>query len=692
MVAVVAVILDHLLHWPSGGFVGVDVFFVLSGFLITGLLLRELERDGRISFRMFYVRRVKRLLPAAMLTIAVTVGAAWFLVGGARFLSIATDAVWASLFGANWRFASVGTDYFAQGSAVSPLQHFWSLAVEEQFYFVWPVIMLGIAVLSMRIFRGDRSRMRAPMIAAILLLSVASVAWGAFETVTNPTVAYFSTFSRAWELGVGALLALAASRLRALPPVVGAILGWAGVVGILVSYAIVPASGGFPVPWALLPVAATALVVVGGLNPQTRTPVVLDNPVSRYVGDISYSLYLWHFPVIILLGPFLAYLWGLPDLILQLLLVLVMLAISMASYHFVEDPVRRSGWLTGTRRTQKRKLRLQQLLVGGVAALAVGAIIVAFSVDRPVTSSATSQKTAAPNAEGGDDAGTAAAGDASKALSAEITSALAAGEWPEGLTPALDDPSDDPALVGIAGACGGPAWKPAEECTIGDPAAPRLAVLIGDSIALAYVPGLAKVLGTGEWRLRIASMYACPFVDLPIADSQGKAASCAERRAKEAEEVLSSKPDLIILSTTYIRGPNQDAGGKTPSVDDYITAFQRQLATIADAEGTLVQLMPPPADKVITECYTPYSKPSDCVSRISASDWNSMARKFQASTEAAGGVFVNTGSWYCDDSGSCPAFAGSTTMKKDKAHVTSAYSEKLAPVIREALVAAGVLE
>lgn len=337
MIAVVAVILDHLLGWPSGGFVGVDIFFVISGFLITSLLLREHEKTGTISFLGFYTRRVKRIIPAAVLVIGATVVTAWFLFAPGRLRSTLGDAIWAFVFAANWRFGITGTDYFNADSAVSPLQHFWSLAVEEQFYLVWPWVMLAIFAL-ISYGRGTRRRARVVVLAAIIVLTAGSFAWALWETSTVPTWAYFSTFSRAWELGIGALLAVVAGVFSGIPPWLRTALAWAGLVGIAISVFLVSADhGGFPAPLAALPVLATALVITSGTGGDARFIWPITNRVSSYIGDISYSLYLWHFPFVIFLGPFF------PEngWVYYVIALLLMCSVSMLSYHLVEDPIRR---------------------------------------------------------------------------------------------------------------------------------------------------------------------------------------------------------------------------------------------------------------------------------------------------------------------------------------------------------------
>lgn len=255
MVAVGAVIADHLLGWPVGGFVGVDIFFVISGFLITGLLLREHQRTGSISFVRFYRRRIKRILPAATLVIMFTVLVAHLLFASSRATATLWDGVWAFAFAANWNFAAQGTDYFPAGGAISPLQHYWSLAVEEQFYFAWPWLMLLIFALAGR--RAHWNKRIAHRIVGLVMVGIiiASFAWAIFDTQNAPTWAYFSTFSRTWELGIGAVLAVFAGTAARLPAIARTSLGWVGLLGIVASVFIVNGNAGFPAPWAVLPLS-----------------------------------------------------------------------------------------------------------------------------------------------------------------------------------------------------------------------------------------------------------------------------------------------------------------------------------------------------------------------------------------------------------------------------------------------------
>lgn len=369
--AVIAVILDHVIGWPLGGFAGVDVFFVISGFLITGLLLRD-AAAGTLSLRRFYAKRMRRIAPAAVTVLVVTTALAWLLFNQPRFWSTAWDAVSALFFVSNWRFAAQGTDYFRQGDAVSPLQHFWSLSVEEQFYLVWPVlVVLLVALIGRRVSAkagagedggaaatGDAAarasarplqRQRWVLGIVLALLAAASFAVALWQSTANPTVAYFSTLTRVWELAFGGLLAVSAPLFARLPTAVRAVLGWLGLAGIVASLLLLDSTMAFPGPWAAPAVIATAAVIVAGIGGRQRRLFPLENPVSGFLGDISYSLYLWHFPVLV----FVLLLVPEQSLAVTIAVLGLTLAVSLVAYFLIEQPLHRSPWLRGRELLEK---------------------------------------------------------------------------------------------------------------------------------------------------------------------------------------------------------------------------------------------------------------------------------------------------------------------------------------------------
>ena len=332
--AVGLVVVYHL--WPAavpGGFIGVDVFFVISGFLITSMLLREIDREGRVRLAAFWARRARRLLPAALVTLLVCAVATVVLVPLFYREAFLTD-IWASAaYVQNWHLAAVETDYFASEGAPSPVQHFWSLSAEEQFYVVWPVL----PALALLAARGRSARARRWSIAlAIGALTAASFGWSLLQTTADPVAAYYATPTRAWEFGVGGLLALApAGRL---PLVLRGTLSWLGLAAIALAAFAYTDETRFPGAAALLPVVG-ALAVIRAGAPQCAgapSPLMRLGPVQR-LGDISYSVYLWHWPLIIL-APFA--LGGALTTDTRIGILMLTLLVAWLSKRFVEDPLR----------------------------------------------------------------------------------------------------------------------------------------------------------------------------------------------------------------------------------------------------------------------------------------------------------------------------------------------------------------
>src|SRR6516165_8925725 len=333
-IAVGLVLLYHGFHAPfTGGFVGVDVFFVISGFLITNLLLHEKARSGRISISRFYARRVRRILPAATLVVLVSVVATYYWLGFIAGNEVADDAKWAAVFTANIHFGLLGTDYLGSQLPPSPLQHMWSLGVEEQFYLVWPGLFLGLVLL----VRGKLHR--NALAVALLGIICASMAWSVIQTRSNATWAYFSPLTRAWELGLGALvavLATAAARIR--PSWLIELLGLCGITGIMVSALVFNSSTHYPGSAVALPVISTALLIATGCaDPRTLVGRALAVRPMQWIGARSYSLYLWHWPFLTIPAEYFGHDLSATQ---NAGLLLLALAATALTYRLVENPVR----------------------------------------------------------------------------------------------------------------------------------------------------------------------------------------------------------------------------------------------------------------------------------------------------------------------------------------------------------------
>lgn len=671
--AVVVVLLDHLIGWPSGGFIGVDVFFVISGFLITGLLIREYDRSGRISFGGFYRRRAKRILPASVLVLVTTLLASYFVFGWTRFISTIWDGVSAAFFVANWRFAIAGNDYFQADGPVSPLRHFWSLAVEEQFYFIWPCIMLLIALVVTA--RGVKD-IRFGIGLVIGFISIASFLWALWESQNNNSVAYFSTFSRAWELGVGAFIATVAPRITNIPHYLRPILAWAGIAGITVSLFLIENGGSFPAPSAALPVFSTALVIVAGIGVQKQKYIwPLTNRVSGYLGDISFSLYLWHFPVIIIA----AQLIDATTMRGQFGIAVISVVIAIYSYHLVEDPIRKSGWLEPT-----KKRRRMSVVAGKnykiTALSALGCVTALVTVPLLMPAKTLDVPSPVPPVITADDTSTSTTPELAR-LQTEIRASLATTTWPE-LSPSMEE--------AIAGAqapqdvtdCGQKDSLVNESaCTWGSPDATKTAIVIGDSTSLGYVAGIRSIADLDPtWRVISYGTFGCSYTDAVPGEKVDE--NCAARKDSAVEAINRIKPDVVFITNHY--NERKPDGLDSPlsqvenisTVESFVTRFQ-------SATSRIVFIAPAPESKNIAKCYTKISEPSTCMGGISGR-WLEASLLEQSLADSLGASYVDSRGWFCVQ-GQCPVFVGTIPVKRDLAHATPEYQLRIAPVILEAL-------
>ena len=366
-VAIGCVVVYHF--WPAAlpaGFVGVDVFFVVSGFLITGLLLRDAERFDRVRLREFYVRRARRILPAALVVLTACAVATLLFVPRIEWRPFLQQILSSALYVQNWHLARDSQIPSRADLESTPVQHFWSLSVEEQFYLVWPLLIIAALWLAVRL-----GRRRILVIAGVLgAATLASFVHGVILTGVDHNLAYFSTLSRAWEFGVGGLLAL-------VPAVVGerlrrtrALAAWVGLAAIAVAARTFTDHALFPGWIALVPVLGTAAVIWAGMPRAALSlaPVAALRPV-QWFGGISYSLYLWHWPIIM----FTPYITGRPSQApVMVLLLVVSLVVADASKRWIEDPFRRA--------VPSERLRMPRARRIGVAAgTALAAVVLLTS-------------------------------------------------------------------------------------------------------------------------------------------------------------------------------------------------------------------------------------------------------------------------------------------------------------------------
>ena len=535
-VAVGLVVLDHAgVALVGGGFIGVDVFFVVSGFLITSLLLREAERTGRIDVPAFYARRARRILPAATVVLVATVVAATVLVPLTRALRVAGDAAWSAVFLGNVHLARQGSDYFSAHTAPSPLQHFWSLGVEEQFYVVWPVLVAGVVALA----AGRLRLRRAGLTAALLTIGAASFAWSLRLLDDVPATAYFSAPARAWELAVGALLAVLAHRAPRLPHALRATLAGAGLTAIGGSAVLLGPETPFP-GWAALPsVLGTAAVLAAGVpGPAGPARLLTTRPMVR-LGDLSYSLYLWHWPVLLLGAPLL----DPPPALAAALLVAVATLLAVLSHRFVEEPFRSGRWWRPTRRS----LALWPAALAATMAAVVG---VHLQVDRTTDrlaaagaafdlASVPPELRTPPNGHRVHDL-----------IAASLDRAAVGAPIPFPVSNDLADLDRDRPDYGAPCVADDPEVGH-DLCRLGTVGAPRRIVVVGDSHAYMWVPAL-EVLGARDGVEVVPLVkFGCTPYDLPmLLDLDGPPfPECDQQRAWVQQQIGALDPDLVLVAS-----------------------------------------------------------------------------------------------------------------------------------------------
>ncbi|MEQ1788360.1 MAG: acyltransferase family protein, partial [Acidimicrobiales bacterium] len=674
--AVSLVVLFHL--WPervTGGYVGVDVFFVISGFLISGHLLREVGSTGHVGLAAFWARRIRRLLPAAMLVLLATVVGIVLWVPRALWPQFLEEVGASTLYVQNWVLAANSVDYFASENAPSPVQHYWSLSVEEQFYLVWPLLVAGALVLH-RLLRG-RDPVRA-IGTAMAVVFVASLAYSVVATAHLQAFAYFSSPAHAWELAAGGLLAVVyrplTTRLSAFVAPRAA-LSWLGLGAIVVAALTYTGSSPFPGWIALLPVAGTVAVIAAGSPACWWAPsgLVARRPV-QFIGDTSYSLYLWHWPVIVLTA------YAIEDDLrwpLKLVLLAVSVTLGGLTKAFVEDPARDAAWL--------RPRPARSYAVAGLATvLLLGVVGVGREVaerDRRRLEAAAAQRLEDAQAN------------------ADPCFGAAAADAPPGTCTGDGAPTvlvPDPSVAADDGPTEYEACRVSHNqadfrvCQIVEPAAPvgRMA-LIGDSHAEQWLPALERIAQERGWALDTYLKGGCPVSAVMRTDDATRGAhTCAGWNERLAEVLADERYDVLVTSAVAGKPVERsdDRSNLETSVDGLVTKWE-ELAT-SGAEIVAIRDNPWPGFDVplCLDRAAPTPAEFDSVCTVARAE----ALLDDAQVEATRRLdrpLVDVTHRLCDDE-RCRTVVGGVVAYRDGDHLTKTFVLTLVPDIDAVLAPA----
>ncbi len=648
--------------WVSGGFVGVDVFFVLSGFLITGLLIREVVGTGRIDLARFWARRMRRLLPASALTLAFSAAVAWFVLPVTQRSAFGGDIASAALYVVNWRLADRSVDYLAEDVGASPVQHFWSLAVEEQFYLVWPLLFVLVAIVA-------RRRPVAGAFVALGAVTVVSFAYSVQQSVDSGQTAFFVSTTRVWELGVGALLALSAERVGRLPSPVRALAGWVGLAAVAAAAVAYDGTTTWPGVPALLPVLGTAAMVASGIAPARGAPTaLLSLRPFVWVGGLSYSLYLWHWPILVA-GT--AYADG--DLRVRYAALLVLLSFVPAwlSNRLVENPIR-----FGPRfRPTGKAIRL------GVALTAVGVVV---GSALPVSARITGSLQEASDAQ--------AVG--ARALVTQPDKDWATVDRVDAIRPLPEDAIHDlPRVYHDGEHCLGAlttSSAPPVLCERGDTTADRTVVIVGDSKMNQWQDPLEDLAKKQGWRIIQITRNACAFT-AAMTDYQGKPwTSCHDWGADALQEILTIHPDLVITSQrrrgALPPGSTKSSERTNEAMADGLAEYWSRLTSAGIPVGVLLD-NPTPGKDAAYECVAQHPKKlTDCSFDRERGISGSAAPSQLAAAEKVPGVTVmDLTETICPVGDRCPVVIGDVLVYRQGSHITNTYALSAEPELSAAL-------
>jgi peptidoglycan/LPS O-acetylase OafA/YrhL len=636
-VAILLVVACHAkVTWLAGGFVGVDVFYVLSGYLITGLLVQEIHTRGELRFANFYGRRLRRLLPALLLMLAVVCALGRLLLAAGEQPGQALAASTAALWFSNFHFALSQMNYFAPVAETNLFLHTWSLGVEEQFYLVWPLL----AALAMGAWTGARQK---PTLATLKYVFgtvfLLSLALALYWTWHSPRLAFYMMPSRAWQFAAGALVFLVVGtpnfQTGARPPDRrwSTFAGWTGLAMVLASAVLI--NGGMPYPgyWALLPTLGTALALtaVGGTNHWYQANHWLTARPMQSIGRVSYSWYLWHWPVL-LLGAQLIDVrsdWN------RLLLVVLSLLIASLSYRYFETPIR----------------HYRKLLAKPRMAMFVG---LAFMV-----------------------------------LAGSLALRWQQASWVRMKTPGqlryAAAHFDTPSIYGI----GCDDWyfsASVKTCAFGDKNSKHTAVVIGDSVGLQWFPAYARVFDRPDWRLMVLTKSSCPMVDDPFfyARISREYAVCDTWRQTALRDIASWNPDIVILGSTFTYPfTRQQWIDGTRQVLHRLEGHAREIYIMRATP--VLPFDGPSCLAPRSLLYRALSKQARCTSHAYRTQFDDVWQWLHVSIQPFHNVRLIDLNGYVCPSGICHAELDGKIVYRDDMHMTASFARSLAPAVGKAL-------
>lgn len=644
----VAAILVAIYHiWLGRVSGGVDVFFVIAGFLVTGTLLRQLERTGRVHPGRFLGRLLVRLLPQALTVLLAVAVATVLLLPVTRRADVFREIVASALYVENWQLIANSVDYLARDRGDSPVQHYWAMSIQGQFYLLWLVLAL-VAVVA-----GARRAAHARLTLLIALTTVASFVCSVLLTRADQPVAYFHTATRAWEFGMGALVAAGALTVPRLTYRGQRLLGWTGLSLVLATGLVLPVGHTFPGVAALVPVVGAVLILLSGRPlPGSASALLSARPLVS-LGGVAYAIYLWHWPLLVfylhLRGVDQAGLWG------GLLVLTASIALAYASTRLVERPIRRLDW-------DRR---------GAWAAPVVGVTATVLVV---ITVTAAGVRTV-PTMPAGADVRLAHWADPDAAP--DFTLEPSPEPYPGFLAAGTDQ------VAAAADGCHQSLrGREVLRCSYGAEDAERTMLLVGGSHSLHWHPALEEIALQTGWQLEVMTKSGCRQglslvgYEHALYKDVEFTTSCRAWDAEVRRLILSDPPDLVVANTTTV------VAGEGDELPPYYLEFWSELA--AHDIAMLGIRATPRAFENRVDCiaeHGPDAERCDLPRSATLSETNPAA---QLADDLPTLTVVDLNDWLCSET-SCPPVIEDTIAYSDRHHLSTTFSRALAqPLFREA--------
>jgi peptidoglycan/LPS O-acetylase OafA/YrhL len=656
--AVTIVVIAHSKLALHSGFIGVDVFFVISGFLITRHIFEEIQKTGTLSLKNFYAKRILRILPLSTLVLVMTMVLSFNFLSPLQITNFAWDAFFSGFSAINFRFAITGTDYFQAGTAISPFQHFWSLAVEEQFYLVWPLILLFIvkivlgknSIPSSGVTKSniDRFRITINIVLTVIILISLYLSY----TITNSSQpwAYFGIHTRAWQLAIGSIISFNLDKLSLIPTRIARVGSWLGFLGLLLGLLVIDEKSPYPGLLALIPTLSTALVIVSGTNYNTKSfETFFDNKYIRWVGKISYSWYLIHWPFFVVMF------YNIGERIRpidKLSMIIITFFLSCLSYLVFENKIRFSPYF---------KSSFQKTYILGLSLIVVSSMIgYGFANKRSKLDSVFANTIIAQAVEG--------------SIYQKIDDAANLKALPKKLITSLDKAAEDRPTLGCIAEKTDELVKKDPKCITGNKNSDKKIVLLGDSHAHQWVESIDKIAQKYDYRLLSFTKPGCPIEDIKHIDPilKREYTECYSWREDALKQITEMKPEIIISAGI----------GYATSTEQKFDEYIKKLKTISKNVIRIIDNPKPNEEVFIPECLTKNRIEIQICSFQSPNKNDKFdIPNLEIKVGTANGItLINSIEWLCSNE-VCPPIIDNIVVYKDNNHISNTYAKYLSPLL-----------